>query len=123
MYSQNPKAKRVEFRSPDPAANPYICFAAMLLAGLDGVKRKLDPGAPTDENLYQMDPEKLSKIPHAPEDLSGALDALEKDHAFLLEGGVFTKKFLMDYIAVKRDEVADERKRPTPGEFFKYYDV
>jgi glutamine synthetase len=123
MYSENPKAKRVEFRSPDPTANPYICFAAMLLAGIDGIKRKLDPGKPTDENLYQMAPEKLAKIPHAPEDLSEALDALEKDHAFLLEGGVFSKKFLEDFIAVKRDEIADERKRPTPGEFFKYYDA
>jgi glutamine synthetase len=123
MYSQNPKAKRVEFRSPDPAANPYICFAALLLAGLDGIKRKLDPGAPTDENLYEMSDEKLAKIPHAPKDLSAALDALEKDHAFLLEGNVFNKKFLDDFVAVKRDEVSDERKRPTPGEFFKYYDV
>ena len=123
MYSENPKAKRVEFRSPDAAANPYIAFAAMLMAGLDGVKHKIDPGKPTDENLYHMDPEKLSKIPHAPEDLSEALDALEADHQFLLQGGVFNKKFLSDYIAVKRDEVADERKRPTPGEFFKYYDV
>ena len=123
MYSDNPKAKRVEFRSPDPAANPYICFAALLLAGLDGVKNKIDPGAPTDENLYEMDASKLAKIPHAPHDLSGALDALEKDHKFLLEGGVFNKKFLDDYVAVKRAEVADERKRPTAGEFFKYYDV
>jgi glutamine synthetase len=70
-----------------------------------------------------MEPEKLAKITRAPEDLNDALDALEKDHQFLLEGGVFNKKFLMDFIAVKRDEVADERKRPTPGEFFKYYDV
>ena len=123
MYSNNPKAKRVEFRSPDAAANPYIAFAAMLLAGLDGIKRKLDPGEATDENLYQMDPEKLAKIPHAPEDLSQALDALEADMGFLLDGGVFTKKFLTDYIEVKRGEVADERKRPTAGEFFKYYDV
>ena len=123
MYSENPKAKRVEFRSPDAACNPYVAFAAMLLAGLDGIKRKLDPGDATDENLYQMDPAKLAKIPHAPEDLAEALDALEADHQFLLDGGVFTKKFLMDFIEVKRGEVADERKRPTAGEFFKYYDV
>ncbi len=123
MYSDNPKAKRVEFRSPDPAANPYICFAALLLAGLDGIKNKIDPGAPTDQNLYDMDAAKLAKIPHAPHDLSGALDALEADHKFLLEGGVFNKKFLEDYVEVKRAEVADERKRPTAGEFFKYYDV
>lgn len=123
MYSENPKAKRIEFRSPDAACNPYIAFAAMLLAGLDGIKNKIEPGAPTDQNLYQMDPAKLAKITRAPEDLNEALNALEKDHQFLLDGGVFNKKFLDDFIAVKRDEVADERKRPTPGEFFKYYDV
>lgn len=122
-YSQNPKAKRIEFRSPDPAANPYLAFAAMLLAGLDGIKHKIDPGKPTNENLYHMAPEKLAKIPHAPEDLSSALDALEKDHKFLLESDVFTQSFLDDFIAVKRDEVSDERKHPTPSEFFKYYDV
>ncbi len=123
MYSESPKAKRVEFRSPDAAANPYVAFAAMLMAGLDGVKRKIEPGKPTDENLYHMDPEKLAKIPHAPEDLAEALDALQADHAFLLEGGVFTKQYLTDFIATKRDEVADERKRPSPSEFYKYYDV
>lgn len=123
MYSSNPKAKRVEFRSPDAAANPYVAFAAMLMAGLDGIRRKLEPGKPTDENLYQMDAAKLERIPHAPQDLSEALDSLEDDHAFLLDGGVFTKQYLMDFIAVKRDEVADERKRPSPSEFFKYYDV
>lgn len=123
MYSQNPKAKRIEFRSPDPAANPYLAFAAMLLAGLDGIKHKINPGKPTDENLYSMDPAKLNKIPHAPEDLSAALDALAADHSFLLEGGVFTKEFLMDYIEGKRAEVSAERMRPTPHEFFKYYDV
>jgi glutamine synthetase len=122
-YSQNPKAKRIEFRSPDPAANPYICFAAMLLAGLDGIKRKIDPGAPTDENLYEMSEQKLSKIPHAPETLAHALDALERDSGFLTDSGVFSQKFLDDYVAVKRAEVADERKRPSPAEFFKYYDV
>lgn len=123
MYSNSPKAKRIEFRSPDPAANPYVAFAAMLLAGLDGIKNKLDPGQPTDENLYHMEEKRLSKIPHAPHDLNGALDALEKDHAFLLQGDVFTQGYLDDYIAVKREEVAEERKRPTPHEFFKYFDV
>ena len=123
MYSNNPKAKRVEFRSPDPAANPYLCFSAMLLAGLDGIKHKINPGKPTDENLYEMDADKLAKIPHAPEDLSSALDALEADHTFLLEGKVFTKEFLMDFISMKRAEVSAERMRPTPHEFFKYYDV
>ena len=123
MYSNSPKAKRIEFRSPDPAANPYVAFSAMLLAGLDGIKKKIDPGAPTDENLYHMEEKKLAKIPHAPYDLASALDALEKDHEFLLEGAVFTQDFLDDYIAVKREEVSEERKRPSPHEFFKYYDV
>ncbi len=123
MYSNNPKAKRVEFRSPDAACNPYVAFSAMLLAGLDGIKHKIDPGEPTDQNLYELDPKKLAKIPHAPETLADALDALEKDHGFLTEHGVFTQDFLDDFIKVKRDEVSDERKRPTPGEFYKYYDV
>ena len=123
MYSENPKAKRIELRSPDPTCNPYLAFAAMLLAGIDGIKNRIHPGAPTDGNLYQMDAEKLSKIPHAPYDLEEALDALEKDHAFLLAGNTFTKSFLDDFITSKRDEVADERKRPTPSEFFKYYDA
>jgi glutamine synthetase len=122
-YSQNPKAKRIEFRSPDAAANPYLAFAAMLLAGLDGIKREIDPGKPTNENLYHMTPDKLKKIPHAPEDLSSALDALEKDHKFLIESGVFTQSFIDDYIATKRCEVSDERRHPTSSEFFKYYDV
>ena len=123
MYSNNPKSKRVEFRSPDPAANPYVAFAAMLLAGLDGIKKKIHPGEPTDANLYEMDPKKLSKIPHAPATLSDALDALQKDHGFLVENGVFTQDYIDDFIAVKRAEVSDEMKRPTPNEFFKYYDV
>ena len=122
-YSKNPKSIRVELRSPDPACNPYLAFSAMLLAGLDGIEKKMDPGSPTDENLYEMDAKKLSRIPHAPEDLSSALDALEADHAFLTESGVFSEKFLEDYIAMKRGEIADERKRPTPSEFCKYYDV
>ncbi len=123
MYSNNPKTKRIEFRSPDPAANPYIAFSAMLLAGLDGVKNKIDPGAPTDENLYQMDEKKLSRIPHTPESLGDALDALQKDSAFLLTGGVFTQDFLDDFITVKRAEIAEESKMPSPSEFFRYYDV
>lgn len=123
MYSDNPKAKRIEFRSPDPTCNPYVAFAAMLLAGLDGIKRKLSPGAPTDQNLYHASPEALRKIPHAPHDLSEALDALEQDHAFLLQGDVFSQSYLDDFIATKREEVADERKRPTPSEFFRYYDA
>jgi glutamine synthetase len=123
MYSENPKSKRVEFRSPDPAANPYLIFSAMLLAGLDGIKNKIDPGAPTDQNLYTMAEAELKKIKKAPASLGEALDELEKDSKFLLDGGVFTQDFLDDYVACKRGEIEDEGRRPTPNEFFRYFDV
>lgn len=123
MYSNNPKAKRVEFRMPDAACNPYLAFSALLLAGLDGIKRELKPGSHTDENLYDMAPEKLATIRHAPHDLGEALAALTADMDFLTEDGVFSESFLHSYIAMKAADVADERKRPTAGEFYKYYDV
>ena len=90
MYSQSPKAKRVEFRCPDPSANPYLAFAAMLMAGLDGIQNKIDPGEPLDKNLYDLEPEEAASIPQTPGSLSEALDALEADHDFLLKGDVFT---------------------------------
>lgn len=123
MYSKNPKTKRVEFRMPDASCNPYLAFSALLLAGLDGIKRKLDPGMHTDENLYHMDSSKLAKIKHAPGSLPEALDALEADHDFLTKDGVFSKDFLTGYIESKRAEAAEESMRPTPHEFFKYFDV
>ena len=123
MYSNNPKAKRVEFRMPDPACNPYLAFPALMLAGLDGIEKGMSPGKHTDGNLYDMSPEELAKIKHAPASLGEALDALEADHDFLLKGGVFTKDFLDGFIAGKRAEAADEAKRPTASEFYKYYDV
>jgi glutamine synthetase len=123
MYSNNPKAKRIEFRMPDATCNPYIGLSALLLAGLDGIERGLTPGNHTDKNLYDMSPEELATIKHAPASLGEALDALERDHAFLTKGGVFTEEFISSYIAQKRTEVADEAKRPTPSEFFKYYDA
>ena len=123
MYSNNPKAKRVEFRMPDATANPYMCFAAMLLAGLDGIERGLKPGSHTDENLYKMAPERLAKIPHAPESLSRALDALEADNAFLTKSGVFSEGFLASYVEGKRDEIGEGNMRPTPWEFYRYYDA
>ncbi len=121
MYSQNPKAKRVEFRMPDPVCNPYLAFSALLLAGMDGIENGLEPGAHTDENLYAMDAGKLAKIQHAPATLADALDALEADHAFLTKSGVFTEEFLAGYIASKREEAVD--MRPTPTEFFRYFDA
>ncbi|MBI4129357.1 glutamine synthetase, partial [Candidatus Peregrinibacteria bacterium] len=123
MYSQNPKTKRVEFRVPDPACNPYLAFSAMLLAGLDGIERELDPGPSTDENLYHMNHAALAKIPNTPGSLTEALDALEKDHAFLTQHDVFSEDFLTSYIAGKRAEAQEEAMRPTPNEFFRSYDV
>lgn len=123
MYSQNPKAKRVEFRMPDPVCNPYLAFSALLLAGLDGIERGLMPGEHTDENLYEMDAARLSKIKHAPATLGDALDALEADHTFLTKSGVFTEDFIAHYIAQKRDEVHHENMRPTPTEYARYFDA
>jgi glutamine synthetase len=122
-YSENPKAKRIEYRPPDPSANPYLCFAAMLMAGLDGVLNKLDPGEPMDKNLYELPPEEMAKVPQVPGSLSQAIEALEADHEFLLKGDVFTKDFLEVWISAKRKEHDALRLRPHPYEFFLYYDV
>ena len=122
-YSENPKTRRIEYRPPDPAANPYLCFAALLLAGLDGVLNKIEPGEPMDKNMYELPPEDLKKIPQVPSSLGEALDLLEKDHAFLLKGNVFTTDFLEMWVAAKRREVDALRLRPHPYEFHLYYDV
>ncbi len=123
MYSNNPKAKRVEFRAPDPTANPYLAFAAMLMAGLDGVKRKLEPPAPIDEDLYELHDERKALIKTVPGSLGEAVDALEKDPDFLLEGDVFTADVLDTWIAMKRTrDIAAVALRPHPYEFFLYYD-
>ncbi|HHY86604.1 MAG TPA: type I glutamate--ammonia ligase [Verrucomicrobia bacterium] len=123
MYSDSPKAKRIEYRPPDPAANPYLAFAALLMAGLDGIQNKIDPGEPLDKNIYELPPEELRKVPNVAGSLSEALDALEKDHAFLLKGDVFTKDFINMWITAKRKEHDAIRLRPHPYEFFLYYDV
>jgi len=124
MYSADPKAKRVEFRCPDPAANPYLCFAAMLMAGLDGIERRISPGDPIDKNLYDLPPQEMAKVPKAPGTLDEALHALEGDHKFLLEGDVFTKDVIETYLSYKRSREIDEiRLRPHPYEFFLYYDI
>ena len=122
-YSENPKTRRIEYRPPDPAANPYLCFAALLLAGLDGVLNKIEPGEPMDKNMYELPPEDLKKIPQVPSSLGEALDLLEQDHEFLLKGDVFTTDFLEMWIAAKRKEVDALRLRPHPYEFHLYYDV
>src|SRR6185295_8854764 len=117
-YSENPKSKRVEYRPPDPAANPYLAFAAMLMAGLDGIANKIDPGEPLDKNLYELPPEELKKVPQICGSLGEALDRLEKDSGFLLKGDVFTEDFLEMWISAKRKEQDALRLRPHPYEFF-----
>jgi glutamine synthetase len=121
--SDSPKARRIEYRPPDPAANPYLCYTALLMAGLDGVLNKIDPGKPMDRNLYDLPPEEHSKIPQMPGSLAEALDHLEADHEFLLKGDVFTRDFLEMWVLHKRKEHDALRLRPHPYEFFLYYDV
>lgn len=119
----NPKAKRLEFRCPDAMSNPYLAFSAMLMAGLDGIKNQIDPGEPLDRNIYELTPEELAKVPSTPGSLEDALAALEKDHDFLLAGGVFSEDFIENWIAWKLDnEVNPMRLRPHPYEFALYYD-
>jgi glutamine synthetase len=122
-FSESPKAKRIEYRPPDASANPYLCYAALLMAGLDGVLNKIKPGEPMDKNMYELPPEELAKVPQVPGSLSEALDHLEEDHAFLLKGEVFTADFLEMWIGHKRKEADALRLRPHPYEFYLYYDV
>jgi len=122
-YSPSPKAKRAEFRTPDPAANPYLASAAMLLAGLDGIQNRIDPGDPLDKNLYELPPEELARVPSVPDSLLGALEALKADHEFLLQGDVFNKDFLDNWMEMKTKEHDSLRLRPHPYEFFMYFDV
>jgi glutamine synthetase len=125
--SDNPKAKRIEFRPPDPTANPYLLFSALLMAGLDGIRREIDPSdygfGPVDRDLYSMTAEELSEISSVPGSLDESLKALENDHAFLLEGGVFTSDLLEKYIEFKREQSDVVRLRPVPIEFSLYYDA
>ncbi len=122
MYSPSEKAKRVEFRCPDPMANPYLAFAAMLMAGLDGIQNKIDPGKPLDKNIYDLPADEAKAVPKTPASLEGALDALEADHEFLTKGDVFTQDFVLSYIDWKRENEVDPiRLRPHPYEFVLYY--
>jgi glutamine synthetase len=124
VYSESPKSKRLEFRPPDASCNPYLAFAAMLMAGLDGVKNKIDPGQPLDKDSFDLEPEEAAKIPLMPGALDEALNELEKDHKFLTEGGVFAKDFIELWIDYKRkNEVDPVRMRPHPYEFHLYYDI
>ncbi|MBV5262026.1 type I glutamate--ammonia ligase [Synechococcus moorigangaii CMS01] len=123
LSGPNPKAKRLEFRCPDATANPYLAFAAMLCAGIDGIKNATDPGAPLDVDIYDLSPAELSKIPSTPASLEAALEALQQDHDFLTVGGVFTEDFIQNWLEYKLDaEVNPLRLRPHPYEFALYYD-
>ena len=123
ITGSNPKAKRIEFRAPDPSGNPYLGFAAMMMAGLDGIKNRIEPMAPVDKDLYELPPEEAADIPQAPTSLEAALEALRNDHEFLLEGDVFTEDLIETYIAYKyENEIEPVRLRPTPQEFEMYYD-
>ncbi len=124
LYSKSPKAKRIEFRCPDPSANPYLAFAALLMAGLDGIQNKTEPPAPLDRDLYDLPAEELAAVPQVPGSLDEALNALEADHDFLLKGGVFTQDVIDTWIAYKRENEIDAmRLRPHPWEFYLYYDI
>jgi glutamine synthetase len=124
LYSRSPKAKRVEFRVPDPSCNPYLAFAAMLMAGLDGVRNKIEPAGPLDKDLYELPPEELAEVPQVPGSLDEALAALEADNEFLLEGDVFTQDVIDTWLAYKREREVDAvRLRPHPWEFHLYYDI
>ncbi len=123
LISDSPKAKRLEFRCPDPSANPYLAFAAMLMAGLDGIQNQLDPGEPLDKNIYDLPPEEAAGIPTVPGSLEEALRALEDDHEFLLAGDVFGTGLVESYLEVKREEATAVSLRPHPIEFEMYYSV
>lgn len=123
VYTPNPKSKRVEFRAPDPSCNPYLTFSALLLAGLDGIQHRIDPGKALDKNIYELSPAELAKIKTVPGSLEAALDALEKDHEFLLKGDVFTKDVIDVWLEYKRGEIDKMRLYPHPYEFFLYFDV
>lgn len=124
MYSSSPKAKRIEFRTPDPSCNGYLAFSAILMAALDGIENKTDPGAPLDKDIYGLPPEELAEIPSAPGSLPEALAALKADHEFLLKGGVFTPDVIEKWISYKiENEVNEVNLRPHPHEFFLYFDI
>ena len=123
LTGSNPKAKRIEFRCPDPSSNPYLAFAACLLAGLDGIQNKIEPLPPVDKDLYELPPEEHAKVPTVPPSLEGVLDKLESDNDYLQAGGVFTPDLIETWIDMKRADITAIRQRPHPHEFEMYYDM
>jgi len=124
MYSQNPKAKRIEFRCPDPSCNPYLAFSAILMAAIDGIQNKIDPGSSLDQDIYELEPHELESVPRTPATLDHALEALSADHEFLVRGDVFTEDLIETWISYKRENEVDAlRLRPHPYEFCLYFDV
>jgi len=124
MYSPSPKSKRVEFRCPDPSCNPYLAFSALLMAAVDGIQNKIDPGEPLDKDLYDLPPEEAAEVRQTPGSLDAVLDALSRDHEFLLRGDVFTDDVIHTWITYKMENEVDAlRLRPHPYEFCLYYDI
>jgi glutamine synthetase len=124
MYSPSPKAKRVEFRCPDPSCNPYLAFAAILMAAIDGIQNKIHPGDPLDKDIYHLTAEEYENIGSAPGSLDEACNELEQDHEFLLAGNVFTADVIHYWIKYKRENEVDAiRVRPHPYEFCMYFDI
>jgi glutamine synthetase len=124
LYSKSPKAKRLEFRCPDPSCNPYLAFSAMLMAGLDGIQNRIEPPPPVDKDLYDLPPEELAKVPQVPGSLNESLAALERDHDFMLKGNVFTPDVIETWIEYKKvREIDPVQLRPHPWEFYLYYDI
>ena len=124
VYSESPNAKRIEFRTPDPSCNPYLAYSAIVMAGIDGILNKIDPGEPLDKNIYDLPPEEQKKVPNLPGSLEDALNELADDHEFLLKGDVFTKDVIETWIEYKmKEEVRAVQQRPHPYEFFLYYDI
>ncbi|MPN25545.1 Glutamine synthetase [bioreactor metagenome] len=123
ITGSNPKAKRIEFRCPDPSANPYLAFSALLLAGIDGIQNRIEPPAPVDKDLYELPPEEHAQVTQVPSSLDEVLAALEADKDFLLAGDVFTPDLLQTWIDLKNDEIDALRQRPHPYEFDLYYQI
>jgi glutamine synthetase len=124
MYSKSPGSKRIEFRCPDPSCNPYLTFSAILMAALDGIQNKIDPGEPIDKNLYDLPPEEKALVRSTPSSLADVLVELEKDHEFLLKGDVFTRDVIETWLKYKTEhEVDPVRLRPHPYEYYLYYDI